>query len=220
MLVENERKGCSLPALQEENKMGAMVRKANAFEIINHWTLALSFFVLSISGFGFLFHLEQLNAVFGSFNNMRTVHNWVGLAFAVALFFTIFSYLSEALRIGAEEIGWILRGGGYFSKKAEIPPQGKLNAGQKIYYLTVLVMGTGLTVTGLIIWFKAGLKALVLPAHLIHNLSFDLLIIAIPLHIYLATIANPGTVRIMIYGTVSLEWARKRHALWIKKMGL
>lgn len=196
-----------------------MIRKANVFEIINHWALALSFFILSISGFGFLFHLEQLNAVLGSFNNMRIVHNWVGLAFAVSLFFTLFSYLPEALRFGADEINWIFRGGGYFSKKAEVPPQGKLNAGQKIYYLTVLAMGAGLTVTGLIIWFKAGVKALVLPAHLIHNLSFDLLVIAIPLHIYLATIANPGTLRIMIYGTVPLEWARKRHGRWVKKMG-
>lgn len=196
-----------------------MIRKANAFEIINHWTLALSFFVLSISGFGFLFHLEQLNAVFGSFNSMRTVHNWVGLLFAASLLFTLFSYLPEALKFGADEISWILRGGGYFSKKTEVPPQGKLNAGQKLYYLTVLVLGVGLTVTGLIIWFKAGIKSLVLTAHLLHNLSFDLLVIAIPLHIYLATIANPGTVRIMIYGTVPLEWARKRHARWIKKMG-
>jgi formate dehydrogenase subunit gamma len=197
-----------------------MVRKANAFEIINHWTLALSFFILSISGFGFLFHLEQLNAVFGSFNNMRIVHNWVGLAFAASLFFTLFSYLPEALRFGADEIRWMLKGGGYFSKGTVVPPQGKLNAGQKIYYLTLLVMGAALTVTGLIIWFKAGIKSLVLISHLIHNLSFDLLIVAIPLHIYLATIANPGTVRIMIYGTVPLEWARKRHARWIKKMGL
>lgn len=197
-----------------------MVRKANAFEIINHWTLALSFFILSISGFGFLFHLEQLNAVFGSFNNMRTVHNWGGLVFAASLFFTLFSYLPEALRFGSDEIGWILRGGGYFSKRAEVPPQGKLNAGQKLYYLALLLSGTGITVTGLIIWFKAGIKALVLPAHLIHNLSFDLLVVAIPLHIYLATIANPGTLRIMIYGTVPLEWARKRHGRWLKKIGL
>jgi formate dehydrogenase subunit gamma len=41
----------------------------------------------------------------------------------------------------------------------------------------------------------------------------------IPLHIYLATLANPGTFRIMVYGTVPIEWAKKRHAKWVQKMG-
>jgi formate dehydrogenase subunit gamma len=45
------------------------------------------------------------------------------------------------------------------------------------------------------------------------------MVIAIPLHIYLATLANPGTVRIMITGTVPVEWAKKRHAKWVQKMG-
>jgi formate dehydrogenase subunit gamma len=44
--------------------------------------------------------------------------------------------------------------------------------------------------------------------------------IAVTSHIYLATLANPGTFRIMIYGTVPVEWARKRHEKWVQKMGV
>ncbi len=43
--------------------MDKMIKKATAFEIVNHWALAVSFFVLAITGFGFLFHLEQLNSI-------------------------------------------------------------------------------------------------------------------------------------------------------------
>ncbi|MEK6692585.1 MAG: formate dehydrogenase subunit gamma [Nitrospirota bacterium] len=200
--------------------MTQMVRKANAFEILNHWVIAISFFVLTISGFGFLFHLEQLNSVFGSFNNTKVIHNWAGVVFSVSLFFTLFYYLPEALRLSSDDIGWILKAGGYFSKKAVVSPQDKLNTGQKFYYLFVLVLGIAIAASGFIIWLMPGVRKWVLLSHLVHNISFDLMIIAFPIHIYLGTLANPGTFRIMVYGTVPLEWAKKRHAKWVQKMGL
>lgn len=202
--------------------MSNMVRKANAFEILNHWVLAGSFFVLTISGFGFLFHLEQLNSVFGSYNQMKDIHNWGGVVFSVSLFFTIFFYLIESLSISGDDIGWILKGGGYFSKKAHVPPQGKLNTGQKFYYLFMLITGIVISASGLVIWLRPAwtdLNRWILISHLAHNISFDLMVIALPLHIYLATLANPGTLRIMIYGTVPVEWARKRHPKWVQKIG-
>lgn len=202
--------------------MSNMVRKAGAFEILNHWVLAMSFFVLTVSGFGFLFHLEQLNSIFGSYNQMKDIHNWLGVVFSVSLFFTIFYYLIESLSISGDDIGWILKGGGYFSKKAQVPPQGKINTGQKLYYLFVLVTGIAISASGLVIWLRpaaADLNKWILLSHLVHNISFDLMVIAIPLHIYLATLANPGTFRIMVYGTVPVEWARKRHPKWVQKIG-
>jgi cytochrome b subunit of formate dehydrogenase len=35
----------------------------------------------------------------------------------------------------------------------------------------------------------------------------------------MATLANPGTARIMGRGTVPLEWAKKKHAKWVKTLG-
>lgn len=201
--------------------MSNMVRKASAFEILNHWVMAVSFFILSVSGYGFLFHVEGIGSVFGGFNQMKVIHNWVGVVFSVSLFFTLFSYIVEALSISGDDIAWIFKGGGYFSKKTVVPPQGKLNTGQKLYYLTVLTAGIAITATGLIIWLRpemADIKKWILLSHLVHNISFVLMVIAIPLHIYLATLANPGTVRIMLYGTVPIEWARKRHPKWVQKI--
>lgn len=201
--------------------MSNMVRKASAFEILNHWVMAVSFFILSVSGYGFLFHVEGIGSVFGGFNQMKVIHNWVGVVFSVSLFFTLFSYIVEALSISGDDIAWIFKGGGYFSKKTVVPPQGKLNTGQKLYYLTVLAAGIAITATGLIIWLRpemADIKKWILLSHLVHNISFVLMVIAIPLHIYLATLANPGTVRIMLYGTVPIEWARKRHPKWVQKI--
>ena len=202
--------------------MDKMIKKATAFEIVNHWALAVSFFVLAITGCGFLFHLEQLNSIFGSFNQMRVVHNWAGVVFAVSLVLTVFDYLPVSLRFSSDDVTWILKGGGYFSKKVKSPPQDRLNAGQKLYYLAILLLGIAAAASGLVIWLRpdvSDIKKWVLLSHLIHNISFDLLVIAIPLHIYLASLANPGTFRIMVYGTVPLDWAKKRHEKWIKEIG-
>ena len=202
--------------------MANMVKKANAFEILNHWVMAVSFIILAATGFGFLFHLEQLNSIFGNFNAMKLWHNWSGVVFAVSLFFTIFHYLPDSLSLGSDDIAWISKAGGYFSKKAVVPPQDRLNTGQKLLYLIVLTVGTAIAVSGLIIWLRpaaADIRKWVLLSHLVHNIGFVLMVTIIPLHIYLATLANPGTFRIMVYGTVPLEWAKKRHAKWVQKMG-
>ena len=202
--------------------MNNTIRKANAFEILNHWALAISFIILTISGFGFLFHLEQMNSIFGSFSQMRDIHNWAGVVFMASLFFTIFSYLPVSLKFSSDDAAWLVKAGGYFSKKAQIPPQDELNAGQKIAYLLVLIAGIAISASGIIIWLRPEMTDLnkwILLSFLVHNISFDFFVILIPIHIYLGTLANPGTLRIMISGTVPLEWAKKKHAKWVQKMG-
>lgn len=198
--------------------MNAMVRKTSAFERLNHWCLAFSFLLLAVTGFAFLFHLEGLNSIFGSFRNIKTVHNYAGVVFSAALFLSLFSYLGEALSFDADDLAWLFSFGGYLSKKAKLPPQGKINAGQKSFYLFLVVVGIAIAATGYIIWLMPAAKDRVLLSHLIHNISFVLLVTAVPTHMYLGSLANPGTFRIMIYGTVPVEWARKRHAKWVAKL--
>jgi formate dehydrogenase subunit gamma len=200
--------------------MSKMVRKASTAEILNHWVLAISCILLSISGFGFLFKIEFIGSLFGGFNLMKTIHNWVGVAFSVSLFFSMFNWLKESLAFDSDDIGWIKVAGGYLSHKVKVPPMGKLNTGQKFYYIALLFFGMAISISGYIIWLLPGSRNWVLISHLIHNISFDVLMIAIPVHMYLASIANPGTFRIMVSGTVPLEWAKKKHPKWIHEEGL
>ena len=58
------------------------------------------------------------------------------------------------------------------------------------------------------------------PASFTHLAYFFLMVIAMPLHIYLATAASPGTFRIMTRGDVPLNFARKKYAKWVKEEGL
>ena len=195
-----------------------MIKKAGAFEIINHWVMAISCILLAVQGYGFLFHIEGIGSAFGGFNSMKTWHNYLGIAFSVSLFFSIFMYLKEALTFDSDDIGWIMVLGGYLSHKATVPPMGKINTGQKFFYLAVLIFGIAISASGYVIWLLPGNKQYILLSHIVHNISFVILMIAIPVHIYLGTVANPGTLRIMLSGTVPYQWAKKRHPKWVAEV--
>jgi len=195
-----------------------MIKKAGAFEILNHWVMAMSCILLAVQGYGFLFHVERIGSVFGGFNSMRALHNYLGIAFSVSLFFSIFFYLKEALTYDADDMGWIMVLGGYLSHKVSVPPMGKINTGQKFFYLAVLIFGIGISASGYVIWLLSGNKQYVLLSHIVHNISFVILMVAIPVHIYLGTLANPGTLRIMLSGTVPYQWAKKKHPKWVAEV--
>ncbi len=200
--------------------MSEMVRKASVAEIINHWILAGSCILLIITGYGFVFKIEQIYALFGSNMTMKIVHNWAGVVFTASLFATLFNYLHEALTYDADDWAWIKMGGGYLSKKhVAAPPMGKLNTGQKFYYLVVLFAGIAISASGFSIWLVQGNRSLTLASHFVHNIAFVLFVMSVPAHIYLGTLANPGLLRIMISGTVPLEVARKRYPKWMKEIG-
>jgi formate dehydrogenase subunit gamma len=200
--------------------MSEMVKKASNEEIINHWIMAVSCILLIITGYGFLFQLQAVGAVFGGFNSMKVVHNWVGVVFIVSLFATMFNYLSESLTFDADDWEWIKMGGGYLSKSAKkAPPMGKLNTGQKLYYLLILAAGIVIAASGVSIWQVQGNRTLTLVSHMAHNLAFIVFVVAVPVHAYLGTLANPGTFRIMVYGTVPIEFARKKYPKWLKEIG-
>jgi len=200
--------------------MSELVRKTTPGEIVNHWILALSCIVLIITGYGFVFKLEQVYALFGGNMAMKAVHNWSGVVFTVSLFFTLFNYLGEALTFDADDWAWIKVAGGYLSRKPmKTPPMGKMNTGQKLLYLCILVAGSAVIVTGFLIWKFPGDRAVMLMSHLLHNVAFIFFVMAVPVHAYLGTLANPGTFRIMISGTVPIEFARKRYPKWMKEIG-
>ena len=199
--------------------MAEMVRKSSSDEIINHWIMAVSCILLIISGYGFLFKLEAVGALFGGFNTMKTVHNWLGVVFIVSLLYSMRHYLKDALEFDADDRQWFKVAGGYLSHKVKVPPMGKYNPGQKLYYLAIVAAGIAIALSGFAIWLIQDNAGLILFAHLVHNVAFCIFIIAVPVHIYLGTLANPGTFQIMVNGMVPLEVAKKRYPKWMKAIG-
>ncbi len=195
--------------------MAEMVRKSSVDEVLNHWILAGSCILLIITGFAFLFHLESVGAVFGGFDTMKSIHNWGGVVFSVSLLYSMRHYLADALHYDADDRQWFKVAGGYLSHKVKVPPMGKYNPGQKLYYLIILLAGIAIALSGFAIWLMKDNGSIMLLAHLVHNVAFVVFVIVVPVHIYLGTLANPGTFSIMVTGTMPLETAKKRHPKWI-----
>jgi formate dehydrogenase subunit gamma len=199
--------------------MAEMVRKSSSGEILNHWILAGSCILLMITGFAFLFHIQFIGSVFGGFNTMKTLHNWGGVVFCLSLLASMTHYLKDALEYDADDVQWFRVAGGYLSHKVVVPPMGKYNPGQKLYYLAIVVAGIAITISGLGIWLMKGNTTVMLISHLVHNVAFCIFVIAVPVHIYLGTLANPGTFQIMVNGMVPLSLAKKRYPKWMKAVG-
>ncbi len=195
-----------------------MVQKTTAFERVIHFVLLVSFFVLMLTGLGFTYTaLNWLNTAFGGNAWADVFHKWFGVAFAVSAAFTIISYFGEAMSFDEDDRKWLSVLGGYFDKSVEVPPSGKMNMGQKLFFLIIVVICGGLiSLTGFMLWAATGMVF----AQFVHSLTFFLMVIAMPLHIYLATVASPGTFRIMTRGDVPLNFARKKYAKWVKEAGL
>lgn len=199
--------------------MAEMVRKESGGAILNHWFLAISCILLSITGFAFLFHLEAVGSVFGGFETMKTVHNWTGVVFTVSLLLTMAHYLGDSLHYDADDAQWFKVAGGYLSHKVKVPPMGKHNPGQKLYYLGIVIFGIAIALSGFGIWFMKDNPTIMLLSHLVHNVAFIFFCIMVPVHIYLSTLANPGTFQIMVNGMVPLGLAKKRYPKWMKAAG-
>lgn len=197
-----------------------MVKRTTFAERVNHWVLAISFFVLLLTGLGFLFHsLSWLNTIFGGAHLASAIHKWGGAVFGLSVLYSAMNYLTDAVSFGPEDSAWIGSFGGYLSD-AKVPEQGRLNAGQKLFYLTVFVFGLLISFSGLVLWLLKGERVWMQVGHLLHNLAFIVLVTAVPLHVYLGTAANPGTFRGMTRGTVTLSWAKRHHGKWVREKGL
>lgn len=194
-----------------------MVKKTTALERITHWLLMFSFLNLTLTGFAFAFRsLNWINLIYGGNHYASLCHKWNGVLFLAALLVTVAFYLRESLKFGPEDSEWLKKLGGYFDKSAELPPQGKMNFGQKLFYLVfVLFSGVVISISGFMLW--AGSTAL---GFFLHNVAFFAMVSFMPLHVYLATAANPGVFRVMTRGTVPLEFARKHYGKWVREAGL
>jgi formate dehydrogenase subunit gamma len=196
-----------------------IVRHRRASRLI-HWTVALTFFVCLFTGmpiwspvFGWMAHL------FGGLTVCRVLHPWAGIAFFLASAVMFFHWLAD-MHVEPHERDWFgPRAFQYMRYETDDSQVGKYNGGQKLFFWATGLGAVGLLLSGLLIWFpRAFPKLLVEFSFLIHDVTFILFTVAIVLHIYLGTAAEPGTFGSMTRGTVTRAWARLHHPRWYREV--
>ena len=128
--------------------------------------------------------------------------------------------IKTAFTWNSDDIGWLKALPGYYFKgdEGKIPPQGKMNTGQKLWWLIVLVFGLLFMITGLTMWFA---KTTASPGVLqgmvfIHDISFIVTGVMFLVHIYNGVFhpAFNEAWSAITGGKISAEYAKKHHGKW------
>ncbi len=200
--------------------MSNYVKRFSAFDRVVHWVLAIAFFVLVMSGLGLFAHtFFSYFDFFGGPEQGILAHKIAGIVFFITSVLLFFAHVKDTIRFDSDDGRWFSAFGGYLSKDKTEIPQGKFNAGQKLFALFSIVATVVLGVTGLVIWDPTAMnRGLTQFSLMLHGLFFILLIMGAVVHIYLATIGNPGTVDGMLWGQVKRIWAKKHASKWYKEV--
>ena len=203
---------------------GRLIERFNAVERAAHWTTAITFVFLAITGivmfFGKHIILPWLGYTGFSWLSIvsKNLHNFLGPLFMFAIAVTFLLYVKDNL-ITSADMKWISRFGGMFG--GEEIPSGRFNGLEKAWFWGGLVLlGVVMSVTGLILDFPNWnqTREAMQQANLIHVIAAVLFTAAAFGHIYMGTIGMVGAYRAMSDGYVDEAWAKEHHALWYEEV--
>ncbi|MBE0612922.1 MAG: formate dehydrogenase subunit gamma [Burkholderiales bacterium] len=199
---------------------GKMIERFSSFERIAHWSMAISFCILALSGLITLFGKFVLlpligHTLFGWLAEFgKTLHNFVGPIFAFSVVVFVVKFIGDNWP-RAYDITWLVKGGGVLT--GEVVPSGRFNAGEKIWFWGgVIGLGTVSCASGLVLDFpnfdqSRSLMILASTVHVIAGLWF---ILWAATHIYLGTVGTTGAYDAMRDGYVDETWAREHAQYW------
>jgi formate dehydrogenase subunit gamma len=201
---------------------GEIVRHRAATRWI-HWGVALTFFLGLITGMPIWTPIFRWMAnLVGGLEVARVIHPYAGVAFFLMSILQFFHWLGD-MHFAEDEKGSWSPGALIRYMRWEDEPAvegGKYNPGQKLFFWAVNLGAVGFIITGLVMWFPLAFPSIIIRelAILIHDFTFICFLVAIIFHIYLGTVAEPGTFRAMTRGTVTRSWARLHHPGWFKQV--
>ena len=196
------------------------IQRYNASERMNHWAVAICFILLAMSGLAF-FHpaFFPLTALFGGGPWTRILHPYIGVV--MALFFIAMVLRFWRLNVIEDrDVEWLKNVDQMVDgDDHNMPEQGKYNGGQKALFWGLVLFMLVLMVSGTLMWrawFTLPVDVVRL-ASVLHALAGVAMIGLIVLHVY-AAIWTRGTIRAMMYGTVTRAWAKQHHRGWCRKV--
>lgn len=208
-------------------RSGKKILRFSGFQRFVHWSVAILFVVLAITGTLLTFGRFGLVPLIGSkaFGNIasvgKTLHDYLGPLFAIMLIIMLFTFIKGNFGTWTD-IKWFFKGGGLLGRHASA---GRYNAGEKLWFWVAMIVGTVVVVSGIVLDFpffnqtRADLEL----SHVVHAIaSIGLLAVSFG-HIFMGTIAMEGAYEAMKTGYCDENWAKEHHDLWyadLEKQGL
>jgi formate dehydrogenase subunit gamma len=190
---------------------------------IMHAMLASSFLILLVTGYVLFWPLMSEYAA-GGFS--RWLHR-VGAVIYMAIPFVYLlvdrqaakELLWDSFHYDRDDVKWLLHFFRYFLGHADgMPPQGRLNAGQKLHHAGVVIFSAVIVASGLVLWFgkgALGANGLAL-AGMAHDIAMFVLTVLLVGHLYFTYVYN--AISGMVTGYVEEEDARLEHSKWVAEL--
>ena len=201
---------------------GNMVRRFSDYERVLHWTLAIVFLFLAVTGLILLLGRPLLIPLLGKgtfailASASKEGHNLFGPLFLVSVIMMLISFGRRNI-YEKGDMTWLLRGGGLIGKGHV--SGGFFNMGEKTWYWMVILIGLVIAVSGLILVspnFGQG-RVIMELSHIVHVISAMVLIVVSIGHMYLGSIGSEGAIEGMKSGYVDVNWANAHHDRWGKR---
>jgi formate dehydrogenase subunit gamma len=201
---------------------GRVIERFTYFERVVHWSTAITFTILAVSGavmsFGKFLLLPIIGgSLFGWLTYaLKTLHNVVGPLFAISAVIMFISYLPSNLPARGD-VKWLIRAGGMLG--GEHPPSGRFNAGEKIVFwggllfLGVFVIASGFALDKIVPGLELTRPQMQV-VHIVHAVASMFIIAMFVGHAYMGTIGVAGSYQAMRTGYVDEGWAEEHHPLW------
>ena len=208
--------------MTEKNHDGEILRYRTRQRIV-HAVMASSFLILLIAGLALVWSpLAWLAA--GGWS--RYLHRIAAIGFMSVPFLYIIldrpgakEVLLESFKYDKDDVAWFRFMYRYaIGRTAEMPPQGRLNAGQKLHHSAVIVFSAVMVLSGLILWwFKASLSVSMLSwTAIVHDLSMLALTLLLVGHVFFTYVytawSSMGT------GYVSKDDMEMEHSKWVDEL--
>ena len=207
-------------------RSGKKIKRFTNFQRFVHWSVAILFVILGITGviltlgrygllplvgkeaFGFIAYYGKL------------LHNYLGPVFSVMMVVMLFTFIKGNL-FNWTDFKWFAKGGGLMGGHASA---GRYNGGEKAWYWIAAIAGSVVIVSGLILNFPQLIAWLNISpeqyqqAQFLHAVgSIGLFVVSFG-HIYMGTIAMEGAFEAMKTGECDSNWAKEHHDLWYEEL--
>jgi len=199
------------------------VRRYRPVQRYLHWIGAIGFVLLFVTG-SVLVWPRQVPVGFCC--AIRQLHRIGALMFALwpVLYFIFdrrhfIELLKETFTWTRSDIAWMKYAPGYFlGSTRNVPPQGRINPGQKLQHLGVIVLGLLMGLSGMVLLLGAGrLDATSLSiTATVHDLGMLGLAVLTLGHVYFVFLY--GGLDSMLKGYVTEAYARMEHAKWLAEL--
>ena len=208
------------PIKLHEPPSGRLMLRFTVLERWAHWSVAISFCVLGVSGLIMFFGKHILLPVIGYTlfawltMLMKNLHNFVGPLFMVSMVLLAIVFVRWNFPAKGD-LAWLRSFGGMLSGK-EVP-SGRFNAGEKGWYWIGLIgLGTLMSVTGLILLFPnfEQVRTTMQQAHILHAIGSVIFVAMSFAHIYIGTVGMHGAIDGMRTGYADEVWVKEHHEHW------